>query len=854
MNNFQDHRIKIIKTLPHLTSLFLDNQNTIYSTIFTTDIQNYLLSAFIVYKEHITYNNLLAMLSKFERVKIVSQKSEVSIKGDIISFWPIGYESPIKAEFFGENLESLYSYDALTGSKISNLNNLIFGNSNIEDKIEADSIKITIPTLVLSTQEAENKRVLEKIIFTGQIENLPKKNFEVIESDFSIPQLFFGKINLLTQEIQRLETAKYSIYIITRHKDVLPNELKKYSQKNQLNLENNFWKTHIDFSKLKNLSGGFISRELKIAVFTDRELFGTINLKTKKSDKAVSANINKLLRQLEDEINFGEYVVHEDYGIAKYSGLKQEILDNIPTDYLLLKYAEDDELYVPLTQIGKITKYIGPEGLEPKLTRLGKASWEIIKNKVKKSVGILAQELLEHYAKIEISKSLAVDRKDSANYKKFVESFKFKETDDQIKSIREILNDLTKEKPMNRLLVGDVGFGKTEIAMRACFKILEKKAQVAVLAPTTVLTAQHYVVFSERFKGFGFKVAYLSRFNTPSENRKIVEDLNKGKIDIVIGTHRLLSSDVKFKNLQMIVVDEEQRFGVKQKEKIRKLNYGVHVLSLSATPIPRTLSIALSTIQDISVITTPPRDRKSIFTQIIKDDWNVAVKAISTEVQRGGQVYFIHNDVQSIYSIKARLEFYLPEVKFTLCHGKMNSNTLDKVMTDFYSRKYDCLISTTIIENGLDLPNVNTIIINKAHKFGLSQLYQLRGRVGRSDRQAYCYLLYEGKSKIQNANEDLHSPEKGSLGSDYILDDKGNPVKVKKTNRLYLERLQTLVDNQELGAGFKIASRDLEIRGAGNLLGEQQSGHINSIGYALYIEILAQEVEKLRSQNQESLS
>jgi len=506
-------------------------------------------------------------------------------------------------------------------------------------------------------------------------------------------------------------------------------------------------------------------------------------------------------------------------------------------DYLLLKYDKEDELYVPIHQIDKITRYIGPENIEPKLTRLGKTSWEVLKRKVKKSTQLLARELVEHYAKRELAKAKAIRSEDSEDYIEFANQFEFKETEDQIRAVNEIVNDLSKTIPMNRLLVGDVGFGKTEVMMRAAFKIAEIGGQIAILAPTTILAAQHFKVLKKRFENFPIEIGLLSRFNTTSKNKEIVKSLNENQIDIVIGTHRLLSNDVKFKKLQLLIVDEEQRFGVKQKEKIKKLNYGTHVLSVSATPIPRTFGRALSSIQDLSIITTPPVGRKSIITEIIKDNWNKVTKAIADEVSRGGQVYFLHNEVRTIQTIMKKLQLLLPGIKFITAHGQLSSKELERIMNAFFLQKYDVLICTTIIENGLDIKNVNTMVVNKANKFGLSQLYQLRGRIGRGMKQAYCYFLYEGKS-FEQEKLDLNPDPKSS---DYLIKKKLKPKK-------YLERLQTLVDNQELGAGFKVASKDLEIRGAGNLLGGEQSGHITSIGYALYINILAQEVEKRKGE------
>ncbi len=835
-------KIQIIKTLPHLIPLFISKEEAfVYSDIYSDSIIRFFESLQIWTLKEITFQKIANYLSSssnlnsatlkvddnlsnnslsYEKVNEITEKLQFSIKGDTISFWPIGYDHPIRLEFFGNDLEKIYSYDELYNRRIKYLNQLYLSNYILDEKLEQDSIKISA--------EINISKSFSKYIFVNSINDLKESNtIKLINSDFQYPHLFYHNFALLEKEIQSLERNNYQILIKTKNKNDLFKLLKGYTNKTiaKVKIYDFVSKSFVRNLNSKHLDAGFISEKLKIAIFTDRELFGAIYLTRPERIKKVTSNLKKLLKQFEGSIQIGDYVVHEDYGIGIYSGLKQEIVNNESLEYLSIKYADDDELFVPIHQIEKITKYIGTEGREPRITRLGKVSWEHLKSKIKKSTELLARDLIEHFAKREISEANPVSNSDTKDYKQFVDEFKYIETEDQLNSINEVLSDLTKDKPMNRLLVGDVGFGKTEVFMRAAFKIVEDGGQVAVLSPTTILTAQHYAVFEERFKSFPFRIEYLSRFNSTEKNKKIIEDVNNGIVDIVIGTHRLLSSDVKFKNLQLVVVDEEQRFGVKQKEKIKQLNYGVHLLSVSATPIPRTLSMALSSIQDISIISQPPKERKPIHTEIIHEDYNKITEAINFEVKRGGQVYFLHNEVQSINQMKLKLNNLMPGIRFTIAHGQMRSDELDKVMTEFYKGKYDCLICSTIIENGLDLPNVNTIIINNSQRFGLSQLYQLRGRVGRSTKSGYCYLI---------------SPRKSSV--DFVDNKEGKIIQKK-----YIDRLQTLVDNQDLGAGFRIASRDLEIRGAGNLLGEEQSGYISTIGYALYIQILAEEVERLKN-------
>ncbi len=860
-------RIKLVKTLPHLIPLFLNNQGGyVYSNLYSREIVEFFGDLKPYSIKQITFKWIKSFLERsavnsqdtsleqteipvFNKTDQVADKLDYSIKGDIVSFWPVGYEHPIRIEFFGEDLEVMYMFDELYGRKISNIDLVFLSSVVLEDKTERDSIKL-IPRRqmtdgsfneiqqVTSNQQLATNHELEQFLFLNSIREISPIGFDVLNTDFTLPPLFYSKINIFENEVKRLRSIGYQVLIKSetykedslQKTDDRTNEIQPVTNNHQPSTRNEILEKA---KSIKNLAAGFSSESLKIAVYTDREIYGTIFLTRPEKSKKFNSNIQKLLRQFEGNIEMDDYVVHEDYGIAQYAGLSQQEIDGTMMEYLELHFFGDDTLFVPINQIEKITKYIGNEGAEPKLSKMGRVQWEHVKERVKKSTSLLASQLVEHFAKREVAKAVPIDERDSKDYEIFVNEFKFKETDDQFRSINEVLSDLTKDKPMNRLLVGDVGFGKTEVIMRAAFKIVEAGGQVGILAPTTILAAQHFEVFKERFKSFPFTIEMISRFNSKEKNNQIVDKLNNGKVDIVIGTHRLLSNDVKFKSLKLLVVDEEQKFGVAQKEKIKAINYGVHVLSVSATPIPRTLSMALSSIQDISIISTPPYNRKSVHTEIIKNDWNKAVKAIEHEVSRGGQVYFVHNQVMSIKAIEAKLKHLLPGVKFVHAHGQMSPVELDRIMSDFYIKKYDVLIATSIIENGLDIPNVNTMIINKAQNFGLSQLYQLRGRVGRSDIQGYCYLLYDGLTKQENE-------EFGTVP------DEDQKVKVKP--KLYLDRLQTLVDNQELGAGFRIASRDLEIRGAGNILGDQQSGYISTIGYALYIEILATEVEKLKEQ------
>ncbi len=539
---------------------------------------------------------------------------------------------------------------------------------------------------------------------------------------------------------------------------------------------------------------------------------------------------------LQLQVSNGDFLVHEDNGVAEYSGI---VIKN-ESYYLELNYAAGDKLFVPYFQTERLTKYFGPEGVKPKITKLSGGEWKRIMKTVKEDSAKLAKELLVQNA-MRLLGTPPVILPTSKLFREFCEDFPYSLTQDQEKTIAEIQNDFKLPNSMNRLLVGDVGFGKTEVAMRATFQVVESGFQVAILCPTTILSAQHYKLFKDRFEKFGVKVVMISSFHSQGENLKNIQKLQNGEIDIIVGTHRLLSDDIKFKNLGLLIIDEEQKFGVKQKEKLKSMRLGVHILSMSATPIPRTLSLALSKLQDISIISTPPAGRKDIKTYLYEFDWNLIKDTINLELKRKGQCYFIHNDIKTILSIKNKLVALIPNLRVAIAfsennlnHQHINSN-LELVMENFYNNEYDVLLCSTIIENGIDMPNVNTIIINNAQNFGLSQLHQLRGRVGRSEKQAFCYLFYKHKPTISEEFEVVNYET-------YKIKSKS-----KKSESNYKKRLETLVEASSLNSGFKIASRDLEIRGAGNVLGKEQSGNINLVGYGMYLKLLEEEIEKLKN-------
>ena len=500
----------------------------------------------------------------------------------------------------------------------------------------------------------------------------------------------------------------------------------------------------------------------------------------------------------------GNYLVHLDHGIGIFNG--QRTINK--EQYYILEYAQGDKLYVPFGLERKLSRYVG--FIEPKISRLGSLFWQRTKKKVKEETEKLARELLEIYAKREIASRPPYFPEDEIDIQ-FASSFPYEETPDQIEVIEEIKKDLEKEKPMDRLLCGDVGFGKTEVALRAMIKVVKSGYQAAMICPTTILANQHFQNFKNRLKNLPIKVAMLSRLQSKREQKRIIEDLKKGKIDILVGTHRILSRDVSFKNLGLLVIDDEHKFGVKQKEKLKQMRASLDVLSLSATPIPRTLYMALSSLRSISLIQTPPIGRLPIKTFILPFKEKIIKTAIENEIKRGGQVYYLHNRVQTIEKVKNFLENLIPNGKFGIAHGRLKEKDLVKVMEDFQAKEIDVLVATTIIEAGLDLPNVNTLIVADATKLGLSQAYQIRGRIGRSHTQAFAYFLHP-----------------------------------QRLSPLAQERLDALKEAEELGSGYKIALKDLEIRGAGNILGKEQSGNINAVGLNLYCQILSEAIEKLK--------
>ncbi|MDO4456200.1 MAG: transcription-repair coupling factor, partial [Ligilactobacillus agilis] len=557
---------------------------------------------------------------------------------------------------------------------------------------------------------------------------------------------------------------------------------------------------------LGGFRSGFELTEANLIVLTEHELFAKVN--RHQARRQTMSNEQRLKSYT--DLKVGDYVVHVNHGIGKYLGMETIEVSGRHQDYMTLLYKDDAKLFIPVSQIDRIQKYVSSEAKQPQIASLTSDKWRKTKSRVARKIEDIADELVELYAKRESEQGYAFSKDDSYQ-KEFEDAFPYTETPDQLRSSQEIKRDMEMTKPMDRLLIGDVGFGKTEVALRAAFKAIQDGKQVALLAPTTVLVQQHYETILNRFDSFPVSVGILSRFSSPTEVKQTLQDLRLGLIDIIVGTHRLLSKDVKFADLGLLIIDEEQRFGVKHKERLKELKASVDVLTLTATPIPRTLNLSMLGVRDLSVIETAPLNRYPIQTYVLEQNFGVVIDGIKRELARGGQVFYLHNRVEDIESVANEIRALVADARVAYIHGQMTESQLERVLMDFIAGEYDVLVTTTIIETGVDIPNANTLFVENADKMGLAQLYQLRGRVGRSNRIAYAYFMYQ--------------PDK-------VLTETGE------------KRLEAIKDFTELGSGFKIAMRDLAIRGAGNILGKQQHGFIDSVGYDLYTQMLNTAIAK----------
>lgn len=666
-----------------------------------------------------------------------------------------------------------------------------------------------LPDLMSKTQ----KPIVYLSLFLRHVPNTSPQN--IINISCKPMQNFHGQMNVLKGEVDRWRKGNYAVIFLGSDADRVK-KLERVLEDYEIHAAKVGSKQELLPGKVQIIQGslntGFEFPIQKIALITEEELF---NKKTKKPARRQKLSNAERIKSY-SELKIGDYVVHVNHGIGKYLGIETLVINGVHKDYLHIRYHGTDKLYVPVEQIDLVQKYVGSEGKEPKIYKLGGSDWKRVKSKVQSSVQDIADDLIKLYAEREASVGHAYSP-DGEMQRDFELSFPYQETEDQLRSIQEIKRDMERERPMDRLLCGDVGYGKTEVAIRAAFKAIADGKQVAFLVPTTILAQQHYETLRERFQDFPITIGVMSRFRTRKQQTETIKGLKAGSIDIVVGTHRLLSKEITYRDLGLLIIDEEQRFGVSHKEKIKQLKTNVDVLTLTATPIPRTLHMSMLGVRDLSVIETPPENRFPVQTYVMEYNGELVREAIERELARDGQVYFLYNWVEDIERKAEEISMLVPDARVTYAHGRMNENELESVMLGFLEGEYDVLVSTTIIETGVDIPNVNTLIVHDADRMGLSQLYQLRGRVGRSNRVAYAYFTYRKDKILTEVAE---------------------------------KRLQTIKEFTELGSGFKIAMRDLSIRGAGNLLGAQQHGFIDSVGFDLYSQMLMEAIEERKPEKE----
>ena len=849
------------------------------------------------------------VLMGYERCDSVEGPGQFAVRGGIVDVFSSIADNAVRIELWGDEIDSIRIMDSLSQRSVENvtqvtlypISELIYEDDRINKAVDGlkRSLKATRNTKLQETLEEVIERLENEKYFSGvekyinwfydetaqlldympentvvifdepnrvreHCENILGEFTQSIEARIAAGQMMkehldtvYGYEDILSRAL-RQRTVLFSALLSNTH-DFKPKLMLDFNVKSSPTVLNNSQALFEDISFMAGhgytvllLGGGLARCERLLAELRDRDIvasmltdkeeyskgvvyvgrgalsqsfeyvndkFAVISLneqpevkrrrRRRKSDKtAIIENFN--------DLKIGDYVVHENYGIGVFMGIEQRIVENVAKDYIKIGYADESYLYITPNRLDYLQKYIGgsENGQGPKLSKMGGSSWAKAKAKAKKAASILAKDLLDLYAKRQAAKGY-IYGPDTVWQREFEEAFPYEETQDQLDAIADVKKDMEQGRVMDRLICGDVGFGKTEVALRAAFKTVQEGRQVAYLVPTTILANQHYQTFTSRFSGYPVTVDLLNRFRTQKEQKQTVKGLETGAVDIVIGTHRLLSKDVAFKNLGLVIVDEEQRFGVSHKEKLKKLRSDANILTLTATPIPRTLHMSLSGIRDMSLLTEAPNDRIPIQTYVMEYDPELVRDAVHRELARGGQVYYLHNRVTNIADTALKLEKLIPEANIAYAHGQMTERELENVMLDFMDGTIDVLVCTTIIETGLDIPNVNTIIIQDADRMGLSQLYQLRGRVGRSTRTSFAYLIYKRDKVLQEVSQ---------------------------------KRLQTIKEFTQFGSGFKIAMRDLEIRGAGNLLGGEQHGHMDSIGYELYCKLLDQAVRELKGE------
>lgn len=860
---------------------------------------------FIPEKEYeLTELNNWLVHSGYQKEALVAKPGEFAIRGDILDIYPLDRENPVRIEFFGDEIDTVKEFNLATQRstqeidlvEITAAQDRVFSSDAIKkaaEKIRKDMADAPAPekavkdhfTVALDNLDTgglpqnysflvdylieKPSSLLDYLAPNGQIliddfplikqsvETVDEQNAAFISDELKTGAMLPGQklradfdkvlsqdkhhriyFSLFQRSMGRLRLGQMLNWQ-TREPEqffsqmpLIKSELESYKKSGQtviLQADNNkrarqIDQTMVDFGLSLPIVGedeiiegqcqivvagytsGFTLPTVKLVYLTERELF---NKRPQRKKRIKTLENAQRLRNY-TELKPGDYVVHINHGIGRFEGIKTLENNGVKRDYITITYQRGDQLFVPADQLSLVQKYVGSEGKTPHINKLGGSEWAKTKRKVQSKVEDIADDLIELYAKRESEKGFAFSPDDDLQ-RKFDDAFPYPETADQLRSIKEIKEDMEKPKPMDRLVVGDVGFGKTEVALRAAFKAVQDNKQVAFLVPTTILAQQHYETIQDRFKDFPVNIAMLSRFQTPAESKEIIEGLKDGKIDLVVGTHRILSKDVEFKNLGLLIVDEEQRFGVKHKERLKQLKANIDVLTLTATPIPRTLHMSMVGVRDLSVMETPPQNRYPIQTYVMEQIPSVVKDACLREMQRDGQVFYLHNRISDIDETVEKLQQLIPNARIAIAHGRMSQNQLEDILYRFLNREFDILVTTTIIETGIDMPNVNTMIIEDADHYGLSQLYQLRGRIGRSARLAYAYFLYQPNKVLTEVGE---------------------------------KRLDAIRDFTELGSGFKIAMRDLSIRGAGNMLGAQQHGFIDSVGYDLYSQMLSDAIKE----------
>lgn len=800
----------------------------------------------------------------YRREEQIEGPGQFAVRGGILDFFPLTEDLPVRIEFWDDEIDSIRSFDTDTQRSVENMERItVFPAgemSDDKDKVSFLSCFEREETLIFLDeplrlsergseveeevrQAEENRKNAEQTKAQSKREPIcifrikdviqelnlfPSIGFTALEVKIKEFQMraaysiqaknvnpYNSSFEVLTKDLARLKRSGYRVILLSGSRTRarrLAEDLRDYGL-------NSFYDENLDrlvkpgeiMVSYGHVTTGYEYPLLKFSVISDTDIFGKIR-KKKRHKVYEGEKIHSFT-----ELKPGDYVVHENHGIGVYQGIEKVEVDRVEKDYMKISYAGGGNLYIPATQMDLIQKYASADAKKPKLNRLGGQDWGRTKTRVKKAVQEIAKDLVKLYAARQQKEGYSYEP-DTVWQKEFEEMFPFEETDDQILAIEATKKDMESHKIMDRLICGDVGFGKTEVAIRAAFKAVQENKQVAFLVPTTILAQQHYNTLIQRMKDFPVRVDLLCRFRTPSQQKKTLSDLEKGQVDILVGTHRILSQDVRFKDLGLLIIDEEQRFGVQHKEKIKKLRENVDVLTLTATPIPRTLHMSLIGIRDMSVLEEAPMDRMPIQTYVMEYQDEMVREAITRELSRQGQVYYVYNKVKDIAEIAAKIQNLVPEASVAYAHGQMKEHQLERIMYDFINGDIDVLVSTTIIETGLDISNANTMIIHDSDKLGLAQLYQLRGRVGRSNRMAYAFLLYRRDRLLREVAE---------------------------------KRLAAIREFTDLGSGFKIAMRDLEIRGAGNLLGEAQHGHMEAVGYDLYCKMLNAAVKSMKNGEEE---